>query len=94
MDYRDFGDWLLGARKPRAKAAFLITCEGYILRLKPSHPKANAKGYIPEHVYKWEQFHKACLLPCSAVFHKDGNPRNNRRMNLVAKYRKRRLRNK
>lgn len=56
---------------------------GYVLILKPNHPKANSRGYIQEHILIAEKV-LGKLLPTGAVIHHiNENRSDNRKENLV-----------
>lgn len=55
---------------------------GYILLLKPDHPKADKTGYIREHRYIYEQYYKCCLLDWVDIHHINGIRNDNRIENL------------
>jgi hypothetical protein len=43
----------------------------YRYLLMPDYPRAGVDGYVVEHVYVYEQFHKVCILPWSEIHHID-----------------------
>jgi hypothetical protein len=51
-------------------------CGSYIRILVPD------KGYVLEHRYVFEQYHKCCLLKTAVIHHIDGNGHNNNIDNL------------
>jgi DNA-binding NtrC family response regulator len=55
---------------------------GYILILKPSHPRADKSGYVPEHTLVMEQMLGRLLKPDEVVHHINGNKSNNQPENL------------
>ena len=57
---------------------------GYVLILKPEHPKANKKGYVREHILIWEQANKKPLPPGWIIHHLNGVKGDNRPVNLQA----------
>ena len=57
---------------------------GYWTLYTPDHHFADKKHYVFEHRLVWEYEHKACLLECGDVHHKDHNPLNNVWYNLQA----------
>lgn len=55
---------------------------GYWYILKPDYYKTDKDGYVREHVYVYETFHKCCLLKWGIIHHKDGNRQNNEISNI------------
>jgi HNH endonuclease len=51
--------------------------------LKPKHPRAQRSGYVYEHIVKYEEYHKCCILPWINVHHLDKDKKNNKPENLV-----------
>lgn len=60
------------------------TKHGYIYIRKPEHPRANRNGYVPEHVYKWEEANHKILPDDWIVHHINGRKDDNSPENLVA----------
>ena len=58
------------------KTGRILHYKGYWSLYLPHNYKANKKGYVIEHVYFYEQYHKCCVLPWGVVHHitpvKDG----------------------
>src|SRR3954463_16592706 len=48
----------------------------------PDYYSADKKGYVAEHRYFYEQYHKCCVLPGVDIYHVDGNKQNNMIWNL------------
>lgn len=57
---------------------------GYIYILKPEHPRAHKDGYVPEHIWAWEQSNGKPLPNGWHVHHLNGVKDDNRPANLVA----------
>ena len=57
---------------------------GYIrVRLGTSaHPRVGYKGFMHEHILRYEEFYKCCILPWTVIHHIDHNKRNNDITNL------------
>ena len=58
---------LLGARKER------VFISNYYYVMKPEHPRANNKGYVPEHVIVMENYIGRLLSDNETVHHKNSN---------------------
>jgi len=61
-----------------------IDGDGYVTLWMPQHHRAQSNGRVYEHIDVWEKAHKACLLSCGIVHHKDHNKTNNNPNNLEA----------
>ena len=48
----------------------------------PDYYLSKKSGYVREHVYFYEQYHKVCVLKWAVVHHIDGNQENNMPWNL------------
>jgi len=57
--------------------------QGYIVILKPEHPRANSSGYVFEHIVVWEETHGKPLPKGWIVHHLNGIKDDNRPKNLV-----------
>lgn len=58
------------------------TIDKYVRVLNPSHPKADCKGYVYEHILKMEEKLGREIRKGEYIHHKDGNPLNNDINNL------------
>jgi hypothetical protein len=56
---------------------------GYISIRYPSHPQADAGGYIFEHIIVYEQYYRLCILPWIIIHHMNGSKQDNRVENLL-----------
>ncbi len=57
---------------------------GHVLLLMPNDPRADSKGYVPEHRVVWEQANGRSLQPNEHVHYINGIRDDNRPGNLVA----------
>jgi len=57
---------------------------GYVFIKIPSHPKANKRGYVPEHVLIWEKSNKEVVPKGYIIHHLNGKRDDNKPNNLVA----------
>lgn len=67
--------------KTELKGGSHIT-NGYRFILKPDHHLADSKGYVSEHRLKFEEYNNCCLLPWSAIHHRNENKLDNSKENL------------
>jgi hypothetical protein len=72
-----------GEGHPRWSGGRRVTKGGYVQVQAPGHPRADADGYVFEHVLKMERLIGRLLLPSEQVHHIDLNPGYNRLRNLV-----------
>lgn len=75
--------WMQLANQGR-KHKYYTYMEGYKYIRAPSHYKASAHGYVPEHLIVWEQEHKQQLPIGYVIHHLNGIKDDNRPENLVA----------
>jgi hypothetical protein len=61
---------------------FITTWNGYRMLSVPDHPRADARGYVREHVLVAEKVLERYLDEHEIVHHKDGNKTNNEPENL------------
>lgn len=71
-----------GEKNGRWKGGINIDKDGYILVKKRDHPHCDPRGYVRQHRFVYEEYHKCCLLRCSVIHHKNGNKQDNRIENL------------
>jgi hypothetical protein len=77
-----FGKSMVGENAPNWKGGRIITSKGYVLIWMPSHPRADSRGYVPEHIVVYENYYKCCILPWASMHHKNGIKTDNRIENL------------
>ena len=73
-----------GKKHPKWVGGRTTTSYGYIMILRPDHPRANKTGYVREHIYIWEIANDKVLPKGWIVHHLNGMPSDNRPSNLVA----------
>ena len=66
------------------KGGIVKDSAGYILILRPEHPRANKKGYVLEHLLIWEEAHGKPLPKGWIIHHLNGIKDDNRPQNLEA----------
>ncbi len=73
-----------GNRNKNWKGGRHISNLGYIFIRNPTHPRADKKGYVLEHILIWEQAHNKPLPKGWVIHHLNGIKDDNRHGNLVA----------
>lgn len=71
-------------KHPNWKGGRGKTIQGYVRINRPDHPRAN-EGRVLEHIVKYEEYHKCCILPWGTIHHRNGIKDDNSRENLVLK---------
>lgn len=65
-----------GDKHPYWKGGRYKDVNGYWVLLKPDYFSSMKGGYVLEHIFVYQEFHKCCMLPWSVVHHiipiKDG----------------------
>lgn len=75
----------MGIHKPKERRARTKNKRGYILIYNPDHPRSDRnKGYVLEHIVKWEESHNKSLPKGWVIHHVDGVKSHNDSENLVA----------
>lgn len=74
----------IGENHPSWKGGRIKNADGYILVKARWHPRANANGYVREHLLVWEKTHKCSLSEGYVIHHLNGIKEDNRPKNLVA----------
>lgn len=69
-------------KHPKWKGGRYLSKQGYILILKPNHPKASERGYIYEHILVMEEYLKRQLKPSEIIHHINQITTDNRIENL------------
>lgn len=78
------GIGMSGESHPRYNGGRVMSKEeGYWIILAPKHPRANAGGYVPEHILRAEAALGHYLPEGAVVHHANGNKSDNRNENLV-----------
>jgi HNH endonuclease len=70
-----------GKTHPNWKGGRMKKDDYWLLWMPDAHP-TDVRGYIREHIYIYQEYHKLCMLPWGDVHHKDGNGSNNEISNL------------
>jgi len=71
-----------GEKNPRWNGGKSKHQKGYIMILKPTHPQAQSKGYVPEHRLIMEKHVGRLLKKNEVVHHINGDVTDNRLENL------------
>jgi transposase len=74
--------WEQGIQTDTYHKGYTIKHNGYVLIYKPEHPRADKRGYIPEHTLVMEQDIGRYLKPNEVVHHINGIKNDNRIENL------------
>lgn len=78
---RRFSERMTGENNPNWGGRS-VTGDGYVMVLNRNHPRANAKGYVYEHIVVMEQKIGRRLRRGEVIHHIDGNQSNNDPDNL------------
>jgi len=73
-----------GERHPQWKGGRRKRTGGYILIKDPDNPRAEADGYVLEHIYVWQIQHQKVLPKGWSIHHLNGIKNDNRPENLLA----------
>jgi hypothetical protein len=73
-----------GPDHPQWKGGRFLGSDGYWFVLIPDHPRANARGYVREHILVWEETNGRPLESAEVVHHINGITTDNAPENLVA----------
>lgn len=74
-----------GALNPNWKGGRTIATNGYVLVKAPTHPRADSRGYVLEHIIVAERKIGRALLPGEEVHHENACRTDNRPENLIVK---------
>jgi len=66
------------------KGGRYVNNKGYALIWDPTHPRANIRHYVLEHIAVWEEYHGHKLPDGYVIHHLNGIKTDNRPVNLVA----------
>jgi hypothetical protein len=78
-----------GINNPNWKGGrYLDKLNGYWMLYIPDYFSADERGFMREHVYFYQEYHKVCVLPWAVVHHIDENKQNNMPWNLQGMTRK------
>lgn len=72
-----------GDANPRWGGGRYVTTQGYVHVLRPGHPRANGRGYVPEQVVAAETKIGRALADNETVHHFNGVKSDNRPENLI-----------
>lgn len=64
------------------KGGRYVNDSGYVMVLRPDHPRAMSNGYVREHILVMEAWLGRSLKPNETIHHKNGNRQDNRIQNL------------
>lgn len=80
----EHGQYERGQSHPRWRGGRYQDGQGYVLLLRPEHPRANGRnGYVLEHVLVAEKALDRHLIPPECIHHANGDPSDNSPENLV-----------
>lgn len=79
------GHWLKEEGNPNWIGGRKYDSYGYVLILKPEHPRHDNHGYVREHRLVYEEYYKCSLLSWAVMDHKNGIKDDNRIENLEVK---------
>jgi len=73
-----------GENSPHWKGGRVKTGHGYIACKVTTHPRADQRGYVSEHILVWERIHNKSLPENWVIHHLNGIKDDNRPHNLLA----------
>lgn len=78
-----YGISLCGEANGYWKGGRRTNCDGYILIMRPEHPRADRDGYVFEHILVAEQKLGRFLSRGEVCHHLNGNPEDNGKDNII-----------